>query len=35
MSTQQADLDGDIWFFTDHKTHKIEEIKKDDLECSA
>jgi general stress protein 26 len=35
MSTQQAEFDGDIWFFTDDNTHKIEEIKKDDRVCAA
>jgi general stress protein 26 len=35
MSTQQAEFDGDIWFFTDDNTHKIEEIKKDDRVCAT
>ncbi len=29
MSTQDADFDGDLWFFTSEDTHKIEEIEKD------
>lgn len=29
MSTQDFDFDGDLWFFTSSKTHKIEEIQKD------
>ena len=29
MSTQQFEFDGDLWFFTSDKTHKIEEIEKD------
>lgn len=29
MQTQDADFDGDLWFFTSTKTHKIEEIEKD------
>ncbi len=29
MQTQQAEFDGDLWFFTSSKTHKAEEIKKD------
>ncbi len=35
MSTQQADFDGDIWFFTSDDTHKIDEIAKDDRVCAA
>jgi len=27
MSTQQAEFDGDIWFFTSDNTHKVEEKK--------
>ncbi len=30
MSTQEFEFDGDLWFFTDLKTHKTEEIEKDD-----
>src|SRR5688500_8877434 len=30
MSTQQAEFDGDLWFFTSDTTHKVEEIRKDD-----
>ena len=29
MSTQKAEFDGDLWFFTSDKTHKTEEIEKD------
>lgn len=29
MSTQQFDFDGDLWFFTSDRTHKIDEIQKD------
>ena len=29
MSTQDFEFDGDLWFFTSSKTHKIEEIEKD------
>ena len=29
MSTQQAEFDGDVWFFTSDNTHKVEEIEKD------
>lgn len=29
MSTQEFDLDGDLWFFTSEDTHKIDEIQKD------
>lgn len=29
MSTQKFEFDGDLWFFTSDKTHKIEEIEKD------
>lgn len=30
MSTQKTEFDGDLWFFTNIKDHKIEEIEKDD-----
>jgi general stress protein 26 len=30
MSTQDMEFDGDLWFFTDRKTHKAEEIRQDD-----
>jgi general stress protein 26 len=30
MSTQSAEFDGDVWFFTSDETHKIDEIQKDD-----
>ena len=30
MSTQDTDFDGELWFFTNIKDHKIEEIEKDD-----
>lgn len=29
MSTQKADFDGTLWFFTSDKTHKVDEIEKD------
>jgi general stress protein 26 len=29
MSTQKAEFDGDLWFFTSDKTHKTEEIERD------
>jgi len=29
MQTQEADFDGDLWFFTNSDTHKTEEIEKD------
>ena len=29
MSTQQAEFDGDLWFFTSDKTHKVDEIETD------
>jgi general stress protein 26 len=29
MSTQQAETDGTLWFFTSDKTHKVDEIEKD------
>ena len=35
MSTQQADFDGNLWFFTSDATHKIEEIEKDDRVTAA
>ncbi len=35
MSTQQAEFDGDLWFFTSDQTHKIAEIEKDNRVCVA
>ena len=35
MSTQQAEFDGDLWFFTSDNTHKVEEIEKDNRVCVA
>lgn len=35
MSTQQAEFDGEIWFFTSDNTHKVDEIAKDDRVCAA
>lgn len=35
MSTQQAEFDGDVWFFTSDESHKIEEIEKDNRVCLA
>jgi general stress protein 26 len=35
MSTQQAQFDGDIWFFTSDNTHKISEIEADNRVCAA
>lgn len=29
MSTQEFEFDGELWFFTNENTHKIEEIEKD------
>ena len=29
MSTQKFDENGDLWFFTSDKTHKVDEIEKD------
>ena len=29
MSTQEFEVDGDLWFFTSDKTHKVDEIKQD------
>jgi general stress protein 26 len=29
MSTQEAEFDGDLWFFTSDKTHKVDEIEAD------
>lgn len=29
MSTQEFGFDGELWFFTSDKTHKVEEIEKD------
>ena len=29
MSTQSAEFDGDVWFFTSDNTHKVDEIAKD------
>lgn len=29
MQTQEAEFDGDLWFFTSRETHKIEEIERD------
>jgi general stress protein 26 len=29
MSTQEVEFDGTLWFFTSDKTHKVEEIEKD------
>ncbi len=30
MSTQEMDENGELWFFTSDKTHKVDEIEKDD-----
>lgn len=35
MSTQQYDLDGDLWFFTRDNTRKIEELESDQRICAA
>src|SRR5687767_5291931 len=35
MSTQQAEFDGDVWFFTSDESHKIGEIEKDNRVCLA
>lgn len=29
MSTQQAEFDGDLWFFTEANTAKVEEVQRD------
>ncbi len=29
MITQQTEFDGDLWFFTDVQTHKVDEIMRD------
>ena len=29
MSTQRFEFNGDLWFFTSDRTHKVEEIEKD------
>ncbi len=29
MSTQKTEIDGDLWFFTSDKTHKTEEIERE------
>ena len=29
MSTQKAEFDGELWFFTSDRTHKTEEIERD------
>ena len=29
MSTQKFEFDGDLWFFTSDRTHKVDEIEKD------
>lgn len=29
MSTQQFENDGDLWFFTSERTHKVEDLKSD------
>ena len=33
MSTQAAEFDGEVWFFTRDNTHKIDEIEKDNRVC--
>jgi general stress protein 26 len=33
MSTQVAEFDGEVWFFTRDNTHKMEELAKDDRVC--
>jgi general stress protein 26 len=33
MSTQVAEFDGEVWFFTRDNTHKIDEIEKDNRVC--
>jgi len=29
MSTQKSEFDGELWFFTSDKTHKVEEVERD------
>jgi general stress protein 26 len=33
MSTQVAEFDGEVWFFTRDNSHKIDEIEKDNRVC--
>jgi general stress protein 26 len=33
MSTQAAEFDAEVWFFTRDNTHKMEELAKDDRVC--
>lgn len=33
MSTQTAEFDAEVWFFTRDNTHKMDEIQKDDRVC--
>ena len=35
MSTQQFEFDGDLWFFTNDNSHKVDEIEKDNRVCVA
>ena len=35
MSTQEFEFDGDLWFFTNDDTHKIDEIETDNRVCVA
>jgi general stress protein 26 len=35
MSTQEVDADGNLWFFTSDRTHKVEEIERDNRVCVA
>ena len=35
MSTQDVDAHGDLWFFTSDRTHKVEEIERDNRVCVA
>ena len=35
MSTQAAEFDAEIWFFTSDDSHKISELEKDDRVCLA
>ena len=35
MSTQKVEFDGELWFFTSDRTHKVEEIERDNRVCVA
>jgi general stress protein 26 len=35
MATQDVEFNGDLWFFTSNRSHKMEEIEKDNRVCVA